>query len=331
MDSTKDYYKVLGVSKTATADEIKKAYRSLARQYHPDARPNDKAAEQKFKEITEAYEVLGDADKRKKYDRSSSDARRYQRFSSDAAGWQARTGSRTGSTSSSRPNGARTGSDTGSSEDLGDVFRDIRNRFSGTANRAGGDFSEFFNSVFTKDDTAKSTATQPVEIPLDITLKEAYSGVEKTLTVQGKKLKLNIKPGIERGKKLKIPKPASSADAASVPQHHSDIVVVVNVLDDPQFQRDGNNITTDLYVPLYTAVLGGEAELTTLGGKVKIKIAPESQGGTKLRLKGLGMPVYGKPNERGDLYARLILQIPKSLTDKEKELFRQLAKLRERG
>jgi len=200
---------------------------------------------------------------------------------------------------------------------LGDIFNDIRSRFSGAANRAGGEFSDLFGSVFGNE---KSDA----DLHVDLTLKEAFTGAEKTLTIQGKKIKLNIKPGTEDGKKLKI----ATADKTSDKATPKEVYVVVRVLADAQFQRQGNDLTTDVYVPLYTAILGGEAELTTLAGKVKIKIAPESQSGSKLRLKGLGMPVYGKVDQRGDLYARIMIQVPKQLTEKERDLFKQLAKLR---
>jgi curved DNA-binding protein len=331
----KDYYKVLGVPRTASADDIKKAYRSLARQYHPDARPNDKVAEQKFKEITEAYEVLGDADKRKKYDRVGTDYRRYQRQAPNSSPFGSQTYSSRSTGTRSGAGGSRSGASSGSTSgssgaagsdpDLDGFFSDLRSRFGGAAGRAGGEFSDFFNSVFDKEKGEKaSSGAAANELSLDITLKEAFTGAEKTLTVQGKKLKLNIKPGIESGKKLKIPNPNTTTPTSSI----GEVIVVVKVLPDPQFQRDGDDITTDLPVPLYTAILGGETELTTLGGKVKVKVAPESQGGTKLRLKGLGMPIYGKEGQRGDLFARLAIQVPKGLTDKEKDLFRQLAKLR---
>ncbi len=315
----KDYYKTLGVTKTATMDDIKKAYRSLARQYHPDARPNDKVAEQKFRDVTEAYEVLGDPDKRKKYDRLGSDWRKQQRQgTTDPSGaWQqrAQSNARAGSTRTSTP---RSGSSDGSGNPADDdFFSEFGNRFGGSGKSSGGGFSDFFSSVFS------SKKESEANIPVEITLKEAFAGTHKTITVQGKKIKLSIKPGIENEKKLKIPNPASTA-IAPVP----DIYVVVTIASDPEFQRDGHNLTTDVSVPLYTAILGGDIELTTLSGKVKIKVAPESQNGSKLRLKGQGMPHYVKPDEHGDLYARLVVQLPKLLTDKERELFKQLAKLR---
>lgn len=322
----KDYYKTLGVPRTANADDIKKAYRALARQYHPDARPNDKVAEQKFKEITEAYEVLGDADKRKKYDRVGTDFRRYQRQAPNEPFGSAQRGTRSstagGRTTTGAGGAGSTRSSSGTTDpELDGFFSDLRSRFGGAAGRAGGEFSDFFNSVFDKD---RSNAGAASEILLDITLKEAFTGAEKTIAVQEKKLKLNIKPGIEGGKKLKIPNPNTNTATSTI----GEVIVVVNILPDPQFQREGNDITTDLPVPLYTAILGGEVELPTMAGKVKVKIAPESPGGNKLRLKGLGMPVYGKEGQRGDLFARIVIQVPKALTDKEKDLFRQLAKLR---
>ncbi|MCS6809389.1 MAG: J domain-containing protein, partial [Bacteroidota bacterium] len=174
-------------------------------------------------------------------------------------------------------------------------------------------------------------------INLDITLQEAFTGVQKAITVHGKKILLNIKPGIEHGKKLKIPHPAGTQTqtaAGSGAKPPADIVVQVNIQPDPRFERKGDDLETEVSVPLYTAVLGGDVEIQTFSGKVKVKIAPESQSGSKLRLRGLGMPRYGaheptSPSERGDLFARLLVQIPKQLTEKERDLFRQLAKLRQ--
>lgn len=310
----KDYYKILGVPKTASMDEIKKSYRTLARQYHPDARPNDKVAEHKFKEITEAYEVLGDPDKRKQYDRLGVDWRRYQRqhtgaTANDPMGAWRRSQQQRGNTRSGN---------TGSGQTSGDFFNEFNSRFNNNKANNGGGFSDFFSSVF-----GGGKKDQEEIITVDISLEEAFIGAQKTLLLQGKKIKLNIKPGIENGKKLKIPNPASTAASPQV-----DIHVLVNISPNPRFQREGADLKTDIIIPLYTAVLGGEIELQALSGKVKIKIPPESQNLTQLRLKNLGMPRYGKPDERGDLYARIVIQIPKPLTEKERDLFRQLAKVR---
>lgn len=342
---SKEYYQTLGVPRYATHDEIKKAFRSLARQYHPDARPNDKDAERKFKEINEAYEVLGDTDKRRQYDRYGANWQRYQTSQSPFSSSQRRTASRpstAGGGFSSRNTGAgggfgntnfggggaNTGGASGKSEfNFSDMFTNAKQQASGFANNNG--FSDIFGSVFGRNNPDNA-------IPLEITLQEAFAGIQKTITIQGKKVQLNIKPGIEHGKKLKIPNPAykeapkesPQTEPASQASKMADIHVLVNIQTDPRYTRRGDDLETEVQVPLYTAILGGEVEIQTFSGKVKIKVAPESQSGTKLRLKGLGMPRYGKQDERGDLYARLLVNIPKSLTEKERELFRQLSKMR---
>ncbi|TAE29547.1 MAG: J domain-containing protein [Candidatus Kapaibacterium sp.] len=394
MDS-KDYYQTLGVPRYATAEEIKKAFRGLARQYHPDTHPNDNNAERKFKEINEAYEVLGDVDKRRQYDRYGVNWHRYsgtgfgsasQRrnttrpggtngFSSRGTGTGSGFGSGFGGASASSGTGNSTGasgnaggSSSGSASgsgfggngfgggntgngkfDFGDVFSKTKNNPNFSSN---GGFSDIFGSVFGKNNQSDTT------IMLDITLQEAFTGTQKTITVQGKKVQLNIKPGIEHGKKLKIPNPnlqstqSASTDASTgndttgndttgndtaqstaknagkASDKLSDIHVQINIQADARYTRRGDDLETEVNVPLYTAILGGEVEIQTFSGKVKLKVAPESQTGTKLRLKGLGMPRYAMQEQRGDLYARLLVNIPKSLTEKERELFRQLSKMR---
>jgi curved DNA-binding protein len=350
MDS-KDYYQTLGVPRYATADEIKKSFRSLARQYHPDTHPNDKDAERKFKEINEAYEVLGDADKRRQYDRYGANWQRYQSNTNPFTS-QRRTSTRPpGSGFSSRNTtgggfGSGFGNNSAGSGNTGKSdfnFSDMFNSAKQSSGFSGGGFSDIFGSVFGKQQQHDAAIT------LEISLQEAFTGTQKTITVQGKKVQLNIKPGIEHGKKLKIPNPNAASTAKDAAQTSSqtasqassqadtkqtqdkaalDIHVQVNISNDSRYSRKGDDLETEVNVPLYTAILGGEVEIQTFSGKVKLKVAPESQTGTKLRLKGLGMPRYGKQEERGDLYARLLVNIPKSLTEKERELFRQLSKMR---
>lgn len=337
MDS-KDYYRTLGVPRTASTDEIKKAFRNLARMYHPDTHPNDKEAERKFKEINEAYEVLSDADKRRQYDRFGVNWQRFQNVPFGAGASQRRSGQRPGGFSSTnsgfsgagfgaqRPSGA---GNTGGGAS-GSTNKDFFSNYSdNVGSKTSGGFSDIFGSVFGKkhDDST---------ISLDITLQEAFTGVQKTVNVQGKKIILNIKSGIESGKKLKIPNPnagqaQTATGAGSKPP--LDVFVQVNVQPDPRFERKGDDLETEVSVPLYTAILGGDIEIQTFSGKVKVKIAPESQSGSKLRLRGLGMPRYGAQEptastQRGDLFARLLVQVPKQLSEKERELFRQLSKLR---
>jgi curved DNA-binding protein len=342
MDS-KDYYQVLGVAKTATAEDIKKAYRSLARKYHPDTHPNDKEAERKFKEINEAYEVLGDADNRRKYDRFGAGWRNFQTpprgggsgsagtSGGDPFAWQRRSSaSGRGAGASGKASGSAsggtgsTGAGSGGTQDFFNDFSSVfgsKNTSSGSGANSGGGFSDLFNSVFSKKEQ---------EIPLEITLREAFSGVQKTVTVHNKKIQLNIKPGIEHGKRLKIPNPAGGAKTGTS-KEKEDVYVVVNIAPDETFKRNNDDVKMEVFIPLYTAVLGGEVEVTTLSGKIKLKIPAESQSGATLRLKKLGMPKYSNPEERGDLYARLIIHIPKALSDKERDLFKQLAKLRSGG
>lgn len=335
---SKDYYRTLGIARTAQADEIKKAFRSLARQYHPDTHPNDKEAERKFKEINEAYEVLSDPDKRRQYDRYGVNWQRFHTPSSAGASGQRRAGQRpsgfassAGASSSSTSSGGAgfsgrgqtNASGAGNNTGNGDFFSNFSENFS---NRGAGGFSDIFGSVFGKkhDDSA---------VMIDISLQEAFSGVQKTVNVQGKKILLNIKPGIESGKKLKLPSQTAQTATGSGGKTPTDVFVQVNILPDPRFERKGDDLETEVSVPLYTAILGGDIEIQTFSGKVKVKIAPESQSGSKLRLRGLGMPRYGVQTgtlgtERGDLFARLLVQVPKQLSEKERELFRQLAKIR---
>ncbi len=330
---SKDYYRTLGIARTAQADEIKKAFRGLARQYHPDTHPNDKEAERKFKEINEAYEVLSDPDKRRQYDRYGANWQRFQTtpFSNSNTTGQRRAGQRpSGFASSAGASGGGAGfsgraqqtgaPNTGNTAGNSDFFSNFSENFS---NRGTGGFSDIFGSVFGKKHDDSS-------VTVDISLQEAFSGVQKTVNMHGKKILLNIKPGIESGKKLKLPNPSTQTASSKTA---ADVFVQVNILPDPRFERKGDDLETEVSVPLYTAILGGDIEIQTFSGKVKVKIAPESQSGSKLRLRGLGMPRYGAQSgtlgtERGDLFARLLVQVPKQLSEKERELFRQLAKIR---
>jgi curved DNA-binding protein len=331
MDS-KDYYQILGVQRLATSDDIKKSFRSLARQYHPDARPNDKDAERKFKEINEAYEVLGDTDKRRQYDRYGANWQRYQNSTNPFSSQPRRpsTTNRTAGGFSSRGTagsgfgGGAGASSAGSTSDF--KFNDIFGNKQTGSFSGGNGFSDIFGSVFGNKNNQDNV------IQLDITLQEAFSGTQKNVTVQGKKLQLNIKPGIEHGKKLKIPSTNPPSDPTQTTTASktaaTEVHVQVNIQADTRFTRKGDDLETEVNVPLYTAILGGEIEIQTFSGKVKVKVAPESQSGSKLRLKGLGMPRYARKDECGDLYARLLVQVPKALTEKEREMFRQLSKLR---
>ncbi|MGZ5244001.1 MAG: DnaJ C-terminal domain-containing protein [Bacteroidia bacterium] len=301
----KDYYKSLGVDKNATTDVIKKAYRKLAREYHPDVNPNNKAAEEKFKEISEAYEVLSDPEKRKKYDELGSDWKRYEQ--------------------SGHPGGG--GFDWGRYQQQG-------GRRSQSQEFEGADFSDFFESIFggggfgqqTRSRGSRAFKGQNYETEVDLSLQEAYTGTSRMLrSSNGEQLKINIKPGVADGQTLRL---AGKGGEGINGGPNGDILIRVKILPDPNFRRQGDDLYKDQPVELYTALLGGEITVNTLGSPIKMKIPAETQNGANLRLRGKGFPKYGKTDEYGDLYLKIQVQLPKSLTDKEKELLQQLAEMR---
>jgi len=304
----KDYYKILGVSKTATIDEIKKAYRQLALKYHPDTNPNNKAAEDKFKEINEAYEVLGDTEKRKKYDNLGSSWNRFRQTGANAEDfdWSQWT--------SRRQQGRRKTSDTFSN--IGDIF--------------GQGASDFFENIF-GGFTKKTGFQQPpkrgedVETELEISLEEAFRGTQKQFIVENQKIELNIKPGINDGQVLKI---SGKGKPGKTGGSNGDILIKIKITPHKRVQREGNDLHLEVTIDLYKAILGGQSTLKTFGDSVKLVIPPESQPGSVLKIKGQGMPIYSNPTQRGDLYIKLSIKIPKNLTPKEIELFKELESLR---
>jgi curved DNA-binding protein len=303
------------VEKGATEKEIKQAYRKLARQNHPDMKPGDKQAEERFKKINEAYEVLGDADKRAKYDRLGSSYAQWQRMGGDARGfdfsqWFAGQGA---------PGATHVEFD-----NLSDLF-------------GGGGFSDFFSSIFGQSSGRAQEAFrrggggarvrgQDIERTVDITLEEAYQGASRDLEKDGRRVKVTIPRGARTGTKVRF----RGEGGPGVGRDAGDLYLVVNVLPHPVFERKGDDLYADVPVDLYTAVLGGETRVRTLNGDVVLKIAPESQTGQAIRLRGKGMPRLHEPQSHGDLYARLQVQIPRNLTDEERELFARLGRLRGR-
>ncbi|MEX0778140.1 MAG: J domain-containing protein [Balneolales bacterium] len=316
----KDYYKTLGISKTATQDEIKKAYRKLAAKYHPDVNPDDKKAAAKFKEVAESYEVLKNPEDRKMYDQMGSDWKQYKRAGGQAQdyNWQEWSQQRGGPRQRQR-----TYSYQGSP---------------GFEDQFGGEspFSDFFESFFggggmgmgREPGRARQRAPQKgrdLNAELDITLDDAYHGSEKSFMLNGKRYKIKVPPGIESGKRLKLkgkgePSPAMGASG--------DLFIKLNIVLHPTFRRDGDNLHVDLPIELYTAVLGGTVNVPTLDEQFNIKIPPETQPGKTLRLSGRGMPNFKSPKQRGNLYVKLNVHIPEKLTPKEKKLFEQLSKMR---
>ncbi len=290
-----DYYNILGVPKTATQDEIKKAYRKLARKLHPDLNPNDKEAHKKFQQVNEANEVLSDPEKRKKYDQYGKDWQHSEQFE------QARQ---------SQQRSWNTGGQSFSGDDR------------------EGAFSDFFESLFggggSRGRSQAKFRGQDYQATLQLGLKNAYTTHQQTLTVNGKNIRITIPAGVENGQVIKL---RSYGEPGVNGGPAGDLYITFVITDDPVFKRSGNDLYTTATIELYTAVLGGETIVDTFNGKVKLKIPPGTQSGTKVRLKGKGFPVYKKDGEFGDLYVMYHVNIPTDLTEKQKELFTELSKL----
>lgn len=303
----KDYYKILGVEKKASPEEIKKAYRKLAKQYHPDANTSDPKAEERFKEITEAHEVLSNPEKRREYDKISSNWKYYQQAGS-------RGGQRTQGT---RGGGYRTHR---FDSDFGDLF----------GSTGFSDFFEQFFGGFREADDPYTRASgrkgEDYETDMYITLEEAFYGSERNIKVDDRRLRVKITKGITEGTKLRLKEQGA---AGSQGGSRGDLFLKIRIQKHPVFERVGDDLYTDVDVTLYTAVLGGKQTIKTLGGKtVNVTIPPETQSGKKLKIKGMGMPKTDNPAEYGDLYLTLNVNIPTNLTSKEISLFKELAELR---
>lgn len=290
-----DYYKILGVPKNASDGAIKKAYRKLARKYHPDLNPNDKIAEKKFKEINEANEVLSNAENRKKYDQygehwqhseeyeKANQQKQYQKTYSGGTGGY-------------------------NEEEFSDFFE---NMFGGRASGPGNRQVKFRGQDFN------------AELRLD--LKDVYTTHKRTLTVNQKNIRITIPAGVQDGQVIKI-KGHGGKGINNGP--NGDLLIQFSIVNHSKFKRDKDNLYVTLDVDLYSALLGGELMVDTFNGKVKLNIKPETQNGTKVKLKGKGFPKYKKVDEFGDLYITYQIKLPKTLSDKEKELIKQLQTLR---
>ena len=303
----KDYYKILGVDKRASERDIKGAYRKLARQYHPDVNPGDKQAEEKFKTINEAYEVLSDSEKRQKYDQLGASYFRWQQQGGDPRGFD------WSQWFTQQPGGGRVRVEYG---DLGDLF--------------GGGFSDFFQSIFggTGEQTRSGRRVRQkgrnYEQPVEITLEEAAHGTQRVLVADGERITVKIPPGVRTGSKVRVAGKGGPGMGGGLA---GDLYLKVQVAKHPIFERQGNDLHCTVPVDLYTAVLGGEAEVPTLDGKVQLKIPAGTQGGRTFRLKGKGMPHVRNSERRGDLYAKAIITVPRKLSRKERALFKELANL----
>lgn len=312
-----DYYKVLELDKSASQADIKKAYRKLARKFHPDLNPNDKDAQLRFQQINEAHEVLSDPEKRKKYDQYGKDWQHADQFE-EAKRQQQQAG------------GARYGGGFGGFEDFGGFGRGQGSRsYSGSFD--DDTFSDFFEQMFGSSARAHGSQRgrhfkgQDYNAELQLNLSEVYKSHKRTLTINGKNIRLTIPAGVENGQTIKI-KGHGGPGVQGGPK--GDLYITFNIVNDTKFKREKEHLYTTVDLDLYTALLGGEITINTLSGKVKLNVKPETQPGNKVKLKGKGFPKYKKENEYGDLYLTYNVKLPTNLSTKEKELFRQLQKLR---
>lgn len=299
-----DYYKILGVNKSASPEEIKKAYRKLARKYHPDVNPGDKEAEIKFKELNEANEVLSHAENRKKYDQYGENWKHGEEYAKAQQQQRQYQGQQSGSYA---------GADFGEGEDFSDFFQ---NMFGG--NNGGG----FGRS--SRGSASGKFKGQDVSAELNLNLRDVAVTHQQTFDINGKKVRITIPAGVEDGQKIKLSgygNPGVNGGPAG------DLIITFNIKEDSHFKRRGNDLSSEVEIDLYTAVLGGEVKIPTLSGDVNLKVKPETQSGTKVKLKGKGFPLYKKENEFGDLVVTYKVSIPKDLSEQQKELFEQIKEL----
>ncbi len=287
-----DYYKVLGVSKTATEKEIKTAYRKLARKYHPDINPNNKDSEVKFKEINEANQVLSDSESRKKYDKYGND-------------W-------------------KHGEENQKAQQQYSQYQSSQQGYSGQ------EYSDFFESMFggARASSRQSRNTkfkgQDYNAELHLNLKDVYASQQQILTVNGKKIRLTIPAGVENGQVVKIKEKGENGINGGP---NGDLYITFVINNNSQFKREGNNLYKDVELDLYTSILGGEIIIDTFSSKVKLSIKPETKNETKVKLKGKGFPFYKKEDKFGDLIITYHIQMPINLSEKEIELFKELQKI----
>lgn len=309
--ATTDYYSILGLNKNATEKDIKSAYRRLARKYHPDVNPGDQASEEKFKQVSEAYEVLRDPDKRRAYDKYGSQWQQWQK-AEQAGGVPPGGFGGFGGYDATGGEDFRFDFGTGGEGDFGSIFENL---FGGARGKGRG-------SRINLGDYGQPQPSSDVHSTVELTLEEAYSGVQRQLSVGTKKLNVKIPAGVDNGSKIRLP-----GEAPSVNGRKGDVYLEVRIKPHSTFARDGENLQVDVQVPYPVAALGGEVSVPTLTGRVSMKVPKGIQSGQTLRLNGKGMPRV-KGGGHGDLRARVMVSVPKDLTPQEEEALRSIASAR---
>jgi DnaJ-class molecular chaperone len=322
----KDYYQTLGVTKSASDKEVKQAFRKLARKHHPDVNPGDKAAEARFKEINEAYEVLGDPEKRKKYDELGANWRMYEQAQQQGQPWPG------GSPFGEGPQGGAWNINMGGPGGYRTMTQEEMEELFGNQDP----FSDFFNTFFggggareaRSKGRARSQKGRDIEHAVELTLEEAFHGATRRISIKqgghARSVDVRIPAGVRDGSRVRA---AGEGESGSSGGPAGDLYLRVQTRPHAVFERKGDDLHTKVALPVTTAVLGGEAQVPTMTGSVRLKIPETTQGGQVFRLKGHGMPVVGKPDTRGDLYATVDVQLPRSLTREQREHYEQLAKL----
>jgi len=300
----KDYYEILGADKKATNVDLKKKYRKLAQKYHPDRNPDNMEAEEKFKELQEAYEVLKDDDKRAKYDQLGHNWKQYQQ--AGASGFDFSQWANQGAGRQYRTSYDDIFGETGHS--------DFFESFFGGGFRGGG-----------RKPRVRQAKGQDFEAQVTLNLSDAYHGTSTTLNLEGNKIKATLKPGVRNGQKLRV-KGQGGPGGNGGP--NGDLYLKINVVNNTLFELKENDLYLEQETDLFTAILGGKITINAMKGHMSIKLQEGTQNGKTMRLKGLGMPVFGKPGTFGDLYIKINVKLPEQLSEKEQELFRQLAALR---
>jgi curved DNA-binding protein len=322
----KDYYEILGVPPNADKKIIQQTYRQLARKFHPDVNPGDKEAEEKFKTINEAYQVLSNAEQRKKYDQLRD---QYQQWQHAGGGqqdfdWQNWSASKAGTEASSQP-GKGVHVEYASPEDLEDLFGDAS------------PYSDFFTNIFGQSRRGVKGSTQSapssprrgrdVEYEVDLTLEEAYHGTDRLLEIDGHRIQAGIPRGVDTGSRVRLAGQGEPGRNGGLP---GDLYLIAHILPNATFERAGDDLHFDVPVDIFTAISGGEVRITTLGRPLILTIPPRTNANRNFRLRGKGMPHLGKPDVYGDLFARVNLVLPEPLTEQEVNTIRQLASARQK-